>query len=356
MKLKKKKGVYYVSFKTVEGTKELSTRCTNRQDAEKMCEEADIEKMEALLDANSLRESVFFKMKGGTKISNEKALEQYVEWSDTIGKSDRTVQETVIHITKFLRAKKLMAKTPGQITEKQITSHINNESSDNKANSRRIALSALSNYIQYCNAKGWLEGNPAKLVRVNMKKLSHAQKEVKEKEVFSKDEFNWMNSMTEGFWNLAIHLSYETGLRIGDICRLECASHNHKESTLAVWTEKRDKRVELPISKSLNNKLKNWAGDETQTRTREYFFPADKARHEDPKRRSYHSVMFRRILNALGIDGKSFHSLRATYATNASIKGKPWWEIAKDLGHSNVATTQVYIKDKNKFKPVARVA
>jgi integrase len=356
MKLKKKKGVYYVSFKTVEGTKELSTRCTNKQDAEKMCKEADVEKMEALLDANSLREDVFFKMKGGAKVTNEQALEHYGDWSDTIGKSDRTIQETVIHISKFLRTKKLLAKMPGQITEKQITSHINNESSDNKANSRRISLSAISNYIQYCNAKGWLEGNPAKLVRVNMKKLSHGQKEVKEKEVFTKDEFNWMISMTEGFWNLAVHLAYETGLRIGDICRLECASHNHKESTLAVWTEKRDKRVELPISKKLNDKLKNWSGDETQSRTKQYFFPADKARHEDTKKRSYHSVVFRRIMNALGIDGKSFHSLRATYATNASVNGKPWWEIAKDLGHSNVSTTKVYIKDNNKYKPVAEVA
>ncbi len=356
MKLKKKKGVYYVSFKTAEGTKEVSTRCTNRADAERICNNADIEKMEALLKANSLREDVFYKMKGGGKVTNEKALEHYADWSETIGKSGRTVRETVIHVAKFLKTKKLTTKKPGEITEKLISSHINSEASWNKANTRRIMLSAITNYIDYCNAKGWLEGNPAKLVRVNMKKLSHTQKEVAEKEVFTKGEVKWINSMTEGFWNIAVHLAYETGLRIGDICRLECASHNPKKSTIAVWTEKRDKRVELPISKSLNKKLANWEGDEKQSRTKRVFFPVDKARHEDPKKRSYHSVVFRRIMNALGIEGKSFHSLRATYATNASINGRPWWEIAKDLGHSNVATTQVYIKDNNRYKPVAEVA
>lgn len=356
MKLKKKKGVYYVSFKTEEGTKEVSTRCSNKDDALRVCKEADIEKMEALLKANSLRDDVFHKMKGGTKVTNKNALDQYTEWSETIGKSDRTVQETLIHITKFFREKNLLSKKPSQITEKLISNHINDPTTGNKANTRRIVLSAITSFIDYCNAKGWLEGNPAKLVKVNMKKLSHAQKEVTEKQVFTKDEFKWMNAMTEGFWNIAIHLAYETGLRIGDICRLECDSHDPRKSTLAVWTEKRDKRIELPLTKSLNNKLSKWKGDGSQTRTKSLFFPLDKEKHEDPKKRSYHSVTFRRILESLGIEGKSFHSLRATYATNASINGKPWWEIAKDLGHTDVATTQVYIKDKNKYKPVIKVA
>lgn len=356
MKLKKKKGVYYVSFKTEEGTKEVSTRCTNKADAEKVCKEADIEKMEALLKANSLRDDVFHKMKGGKKVTNEEALVQYSDWSNTIGKSDRTIQETVIHVTKFLKSKSLSSKKPSDITERLISNHINDKSSGNKANTRRIILSAITNFIDYCNAKGWLEGNPAKLVKVNMKQLSHIQKEVTEKEVFSADEYKWMNAMTEGFWNIAIGLGYETGLRIGDICMLECASHNPDNSTLAVWTEKRQKRIELPISKKLNAKLSNWKGDESQSRTKKHFFPLDKERHEDPQKRSYHSVTFKRLLNSLGIEGKSFHSLRATYATNASINGKPWWDIAKDLGHSNVSTTEVYIKDKNKYKPVVRVA
>lgn len=355
MKLKKKKGVYYVSFKTAEGTKEVSTRCTSKDAALRVCEQADIEKMEALLKANSLREDVFQKMKGGDKITNEQAIEQYKEWSASIGKSERTVQETVIHIEKFLKAKKLMKQRPSAINEKLLSNHINSKASDNKASTRRVMLSAIANYIEYCNAKGWVAGNPAKLVKINKKNLSHYQKETEEKKVFTDDEVKWIEAMTDGFWNLAVHLAYETGLRIGDICRLECASHNVEESTLAVWTEKRDKRVELPLSKKLNLKLHNWKGDKNNTRTKELFFPTEKERHEDPKKRSYHSVTFRRIMEALGIEGKSFHSLRATYATNASINGRPWWEIAKDMGHTDVATTQVYIKDKNRYKPVAKV-
>ena len=44
------------------------------------------------------------------------------------------------------------------------------------------------------------------------------------------------------------------------------------------------------------------------------------------------SLSVRRFLHALGFEGHSFHSLRATQATNVSAKGATIDEIAMALG------------------------
>ena len=97
-------------------------------------------------------------------------------------------------------------------------------------------------------------GNPATLVKVDIRKVPHRMRQAKKKEAFTPEEVKYITANTEGFWRAAILIAVETGLRIGDIVQLEwdCFSLTHME----VWTDKKDKKVNYNLL-ALINKLQN---------------------------------------------------------------------------------------------------
>jgi len=57
------------------------------------------------------------------------------------------------------------------------------------------------------------------------------------------------------------------------------------------------------------------------------------------------SKMFKKSLRFIGADEiKHFHSLRHTYAVRRIVENVPVYKIQKMMGHSSVATTEVYLK------------
>ncbi len=84
-------------------------------------------------------------------------------------------------------------------------------------------------------------------------------------------------------------------------------------------------------------------------------FPVERQMHRDPHRRAALSVRFTRLVQRLGIEGKSFHDLRhmaATQKFNKADKAELAKKLAENLtmeqiatllGHSNIKTTKGYI-------------
>jgi len=151
---------------------------------------------------------------------------------------------------------------------------------------------------------------------------------------------------TTGFWNAAVRLSYWVGLRLTDIACMEWASVSPDE--VIVWTRKTHTRVALPISDPLLG-----GGDlrclffelMEHNRHAEYVFPEEREVALDPAKRAKHSVYFSRQLSALGIEGKSFHCLRHSFATRLAEAGKTIEDIGRVMGHSPKGTdvTKGYI-------------
>ena len=81
-----------------------------------------------------------------------------------------------------------------------------------------------------------------------------------------------------------------------------------------------------------------------------YIFPEQRDIYLDTDRRAGLSVQFKRLCNKAAKDSgrnsiksKSFHGLRSYYAKNKKAKGVTIEKIAKDLGHSNTSTTDIYL-------------
>ena len=156
-----------------------------------------------------------------------------------------------------------------------------------------------------------------------MRDLTHEQKEPKKRVPITADEYRrimaWPTvDMALGkFMTAATAISYWTGLRLADIASLEWPCFNGTE--LIVWTGKRDKRVAMPLSNPLigSGELKMvllGVAEDARPGAR-YIFPDAHKIVTDPTDRAKVSVYYGRLLDQIGIEGKSFHCLRHAFVT-----------------------------------------
>lgn len=333
-------GVYHARVTTPHGPRTLSTKATDIKQARRVVRDSKLQEIEDAAKAGRLTSQAIGMILAGRKVTIATAIVQFAEWQRTFGRSDNTLTNTLSFLNAWARDMKLLGIPPAAITEKHIGPWVNDPESKSKAGSRAVQLSAVRSFFSYCSAKGWTAGDPSRLVRVDMRLLTHEQKEPKVRECFTDTEIGQLFAAHRPgtFWHSAIVIGRWTGLRLGDICQLqwECFS---KPGKLAVWTDKKDRRVELPIEPlALQEAI---AAIPRQDKT--YCFPAERAAIIDPRRRSIFSTQFRRMAAPLGIKGKTFHCLRHTFVTECDRQGIPIEHISRSVGHSNSATTRGYI-------------
>jgi integrase len=341
MKLIKRGKIYHIEFKTQRGgVSSVSTKQTDKAAATKIANESNIAALEHAAISGAVTAQAIGKIVTGKKLTIAKALVHYRKYLASIGKSAKTAENNVSTVELWARESNLLNYPPAAVEESSISQWINRDSTDAKASTRNVNLAALRSFFGYCTAKGWAVGDPARLARVNMKGLSHQQKERAVREVFEPYEIKRILKQCESedvFWLFAVRLSLETSLRLGDICQLEWDCFSEAER-VNVWTDKRDKRVSVPISSELSDLLTSIPVSHPR-----FMFPEQRAIANDMKKRASLSVKFGRIVEKCDIKGKSFHCIRHTCITRWSKEGKTLESIAELAGHSNTKTTEGYV-------------
>jgi integrase len=365
MKLKKINGTYVVFFKDAEGkTHQRSTRQTDKAKAMEVVKEARIEELERAAIAQSLTHETVGVLLTGRKVTVKSAIEQWEKWRDTLGRSENSTLSFSVFIKAWAKEQGVAGQPVMSLTEGQISDYVNPDTKI-KRSTRECRLSALRSFVGFCVAKGYLRGNPSQLVRVNHKKMTHAMKTSKVRKAFSYAEYqqlikylreflvtprpdnvaevHWPSKDWAKFWLCAIPLSYWLGLRLGDIAQLEWDCF--EEGTIEVWTEKRDKKVKLPLndpmigSPELEEVIHNLLPEHDR-----YVFPFQAAIQMDPTGRHLLSTNFKRWVEraGLGDTGKTFHCLRHSFVTRLYRSGKTIEDIAELVAHRNTATTEHY--------------
>jgi integrase len=211
-----------------------------------------------------------------------------------------------------------------------------------------MKLSIIRSFLNYCCVKRYVLSNPAQLVVVNQKVMDHKQKETKHKPVFTDDEFQFVlancdnaepPSITNGFFKAALILGRDLALRLGDICNLEWDCFDFTKKTVTVWMDKTNSRVEIPMTTRVHNLIARLPSDD-----KKYLFPYEREMANDSNRRASLSVAFSRLFQRLGLEGYSFHCLRATMATTMANRGATMDDISEALGHKSKGVTKVYVK------------
>lgn len=144
----------------------------------------------------------------------------------------------------------------------------------------------------------------------------------------------------EGTRDLAIiDLLISTGIRIGEICSIKLDDINITDKTLLIHGKGRKERLLFLSSSETINNIKKWL-DIRSNHLNNYLFL-----NRYGNSLTIHSIedIFYKYRNLSKINPHSTpHYLRHTFATNLLINGADIRSVQEILGHSNIATTEIY--------------
>jgi len=209
---------------------------------------------------------------------------------------------------------------------------------DPRSINRKIAC--LRSYFKFLLRQGVIAKDPVLRIKIlkSKKKLPHFVTENDMTVVLDTDnpadEFEDLRNV------VIIELLYGTGIRLSELINLKDGSINFRDRSLKVLGKRNKERI-IPFSDPLVNLLERYRG----VRNREigkdtsYFLVTSKGKQLYP-------VMVNRIvkkkLALTGVEKKSPHVLRHSYATHLLNKGAEINAVKELLGHSSLAATQVY--------------
>ncbi len=239
-------------------------------------------------------------------------------------------------IASFLRDTGLEARPVSAITDTAATQWVN---SAGTIATRMARLKAIKSFAAVLSAKGLVAGSPAAAIRVRYNDLTHAQKESDARQPFTPEEVKLLLENLPVDWAAMSALSLATGFRLGDCAMVEHDCFLDKDrSAVAIWMDKVDRRISLPLPSFVRKKL-----DALPGRHPRFLFPDLAELASDVKRRPMLSTYFRRHAAKAGVEGKTFHSLRHTFATERAKLGDSIDEIRLKLGHELADTTRIYV-------------
>ncbi len=322
----------------VEGAKD-------KAEAKAIAIAANIPAIEAMAKAGALSRAIIAKLVVGGNITVGEAITEWSAWLSETAGSDRTALSHSDYVNLWVVRANLHMLRLADITESQISNWVN----------------ARDDFFRFCASpkRNWLSYDPAREVKVKGKWLSHEQKEATVRQCFTDAEVDQVTEYlltqieclmslppttrvrakidTLRFWRCAVLIGRYSGLRLGDICSLEWASIKEPER-LIVHTTKKNTRVDLESAGALAQALALIPANQSK-----HCFPEQNEIARTANKRAAMSVQFGRILTACKIEGRSFHSLRHSRASELNAQGESMKSIAAALGHGSESSTAVYI-------------
>lgn len=374
-------GDYKVRIITEHGHRTINTGVKSREEAISIIREARVPQLERAARTVRLTNEVVQQLRFGKAIRSIDAVAKWEEHLSLYARSSKTTLNKLTTVRAWLKAKHLNDTPAHVLKPSHIDTWINDTSSKTKAGTRAFKLSCIKAFFAWCASQQFTLGDPTLDLHVRMDSLRHSQKEPKKHGAFTDEEFDalmrhcaaWVAALEKerdsiierlaaadaqgghtgalagllsgiaeamrknSFWRLAALIGRHTGLRLGDVCRLELASLNDP-GRLIVWTGKTDKRVSLPLPEALQFALNAWPRTDGV-----FLFPAQAAVYNDVRKRAVLSVTFGRLCAAAGVHGRGFHCLRRAFAQACRAAGIPTPHISEKLGHSSETTTEIYL-------------
>jgi len=255
------------------------------------------------------------------------------------GYSKTTCTTYYYDIQSFLKRHDLEDEPPSRIKPSQIAEWINapdagRHGKQTKYSTKQKRLYALVSFFDWLKNIGAVKSNPAKVVGINTELLTHEQIERIPRNPYTSQELykieEYLKTNGPQYWLWMFYTALDTGLRLTDISTLRWANIV-QDKFIVVWTKKAMARVVHQITPRMQAVMPP-RGDST------WIWPELANRQGQSL-----SAEWARIMESLGIHGKSFHCLRHTYAQRMALNGISLDAIASSLGHKTPTTSTQYL-------------
>lgn len=212
----------------------------------------------------------------------------------------------------------------------------------NTATSVARRLSAVRSFYRYSLARGYVGHDPAHAIR--RPKLKKPLPQFVREDDMNRllDNVEWGDSYEAMLERTILLVFYEAGLRLSELTSLDDASVDYARQEIRI-TGKGNKQRAIPFGSELAQALRSYTARrdaETPSRLTNALFRTDKgARVSNQQVRK---MVKERLATVAGIQKRSPHVLRHTFATAMLNNGAGIESVQKLLGHESIATTEIY--------------
>lgn len=277
-------------------------------------------------------------------ISNEEYLNKFLEAKRIEGCSERTIKYYKVTVEQLL---KKVLHPIRKVTTEQMREYlvdyqkINNCGKTTIDNVRRNISSFFS----------WLEEEDY-ILKSPMRRIHKIRAEKLVKNVITDEDIERLRDGCDCLRDVAmIDLLYSTGIRVGELVRLNRADINFSERECVVFGKgDKERRVYFDAKSKIHliNYLKSRIDDNPAL-----FVSLDKPYNR--LKISGVEIRLRQLGRKLHLDRVHPHKFRRSMATRAIDKGMPIEQVQKILGHSQIDTTMQYaIVNQNNVKAAHR--
>ncbi len=218
---------------------------------------------------------------------------------------------------------------------------------------RKVA--SLRSFFRYLSQEGKIKGNPA--VFLSSPKLEKKLPRILGEEILAM-LFELPDDSPSGKRDRAIfEVLYGCGLRVGELVRLDVNSFHPERAELRVMGKGEKERI-VPVNeeavKSLSDYIEKGRPQLLKGKEKALFLNLSGKRLSD---RGVRKIL-ERYFKKLGLRwGVSPHTLRHTLATHLLEGGADLRVVQEILGHSNLATTEIYLHlERSRLQEVYRKA
>lgn len=275
-----------------------------------------------------------------TSVSNMEYLQMFIDAKRIEGCSDRTLryyQVTVEHLLQTVDVEMRKMTTDDLRSYLADYQKINNCSKVTIDNIRRN----LSSFFSWLEEEDYILKSP-------MRRIHKIKTKQQVKEIISDEMIEKMRDNCKTKRDLAIiDLLYSTGIRVGELVRLNISDIDFEERECVVYGKgDKERRVYFDAKAKLH--LQNYIKSRTDDNPA-LFVTLDAP--YDRLKISGVEIRMRELGRMLKIPKIHPHKFRRTMATRAIDKGMPIEQVQKILGHSQIDTTMQYaIVNQNNVK------
>lgn len=275
-----------------------------------------------------------------TSVSNMEYLQMFIDAKRIEGCSDRTLryyQVTVEHLLQTVDVEMRKMTTDDLRSYLADYQKINNCSKVTIDNIRRN----LSSFFSWLEEEDYILKSP-------MRRIHKIKTKQQVKEIISDEMIEKMRDNCKTKRDLAIiDLLYSTGIRVGELVRLNISDIDFEERECVVYGKgDKERRVYFDAKAKLH--LQNYIKSRTDNNPA-LFVTLDAP--YDRLKISGVEIRMRELGRMLKIPKIHPHKFRRTMATRAIDKGMPIEQVQKILGHSQIDTTMQYaIVNQNNVK------
>lgn len=224
--------------------------------------------------------------------------------------------------------------------DKKIIRNFIVELSENNISKRSInrKLSSLRSFYLFLLKIGEIKVSPTEGVS-SLKFYAEKQIPMSQEEMTDLNE-RVFEQLHDALEKCIMEVLYQTGMRKAELCGLIFENVDLYENELKVIGKGNKERV-IPVSNELSELLKSYLEIRNpQTEFKSYFFVNKKGKKLNEK---FVYVVVNKYLSLITTkEKKSPHILRHSFATHVLDNGAEISKVKKILGHSSLASTQVY--------------